>query len=157
MVRSLPFTLIIFRAALMRFCSTDAAYPYCYLKVFELSAYLNPFYEVDCAAEPGTLTVYQSYTNAATQNPDITPQLLVVTTTPSAPSTPSTTTSQAAASGGTIVNCGGGGGGNTCNVGSGNNGNGVNSGPRFSILDSNLLIHTFAFWIVTELFVFVFS
>jgi len=137
---------------------TDVAYPYCYARYFEVFGYSEAFYEVGCAAHSGTVTAYQTYTNAPAQSQDITPQVFVVTTTASIPYT---TTPEPAASGGIVVNCGGGGNSNTCNVGAGNNGNGEKSGSaassRFSIPDSGLLIRAFTFWIVTELFVFAFS
>ena len=135
--------------------STDAALPYCYVKLYELSGYLYPFYEVDCNSVMGTLTVYQSYTNDAAQS--VTPQILIITTTASSIST---MTQGSQASGGTVVQCGNGGsnggsgsggGSVTCNVGPGNNGDGNKTGAA-SRLDGVLMIRALIWWVAMELF-----
>jgi hypothetical protein len=120
--------------------------------------YSYEFYEADCAAAPGSMTVYQTYTNGAAQAPVITPQILVVTSI----SSYITTAPAAQPTGGTIINCGNGGSnGNTCNVGSGNNGDGVKSGSApsftFSVRTNGLLILILAFWMLVELFGLSFS
>ena len=129
------------------------AQPYCYVKLYELSGYASPFYEVDCNSVMGTLTVYQSYTNNVAQS--VTPQLLVITTTATADTTTMTQSSQA--TGGTVVNCGNGGssgsggGGVTCNVGAGNNGNGAKSGSTPRIY-GDLMIRALIWWATMEIF-----
>jgi hypothetical protein len=129
------------------------AQPYCFAKYYEIPGYEYAFYEVECATAPGVLTVYQTYTNEAGVTQSFTPQINIVSTTSSTP--PSTTAQAAQATGGTIINCGNGGSnGNTCNVGSGNNGNGGKIGsasPAFSSPPNGLLVHVFAFWVLSGL------
>jgi len=146
---------------------TNAAYPYCFVKYFEVSGYYNAFTEYDCADVPGVVTLYQTYTNVA-QEGSVTPQLYVLTTTKPILAAAA---SQSPASGGVVVNCGQGG---SCNVegngntgsgngnsgsqngnsGSGNNGNNAGgssaASSRFSVAHGVLLILAFSFRILIE-------
>ena len=132
------------------------------MKLYELSGYASPFFEVDCSAAADTLTVYQTYTNDAAQS--VTPQVLILTTTAAGSTTTMTQAAASQATGGTVVNCGNGGsggsgsggGGVTCNVGGGNNGNDAKQGvaPRS---DGGLMIRALIWWIAMELFRWGFS